>query len=142
MKPLLPPAHADVMTDSRRGRRTTPPTATSWRVPFEHIRRLHAELAAAVEVLAETEAAVQTERRRHLATQRKLDPATADLDGHRASDERRAEELAARDELNALRTDNSRLRAQLTLAAKRAQPAGPNRAKQRQAAKRDRRTER
>jgi hypothetical protein len=47
---------------------------------IDHARQLQAQLAAASEALAEAEVAVQTERRRHLATQRKLDGARADLD--------------------------------------------------------------
>lgn len=105
-------------------------------------RQLQADLADAIESLAEADAALRSERRRHEATQRKLDRARADLDALRATLERRAEELrAAHDELFEFKAENSQLRAQLALAAQRAQQAGPNRAARRQAAKRDRRTE-
>ncbi|HYN31974.1 MAG TPA: hypothetical protein VES40_05065 [Ilumatobacteraceae bacterium] len=106
-------------------------------------RQLQAELVVAIQLLAESDAALQSERRRHAATQRKLDRERADLDAIRATLDHRAEELrAAHDELFELRPDNSQLREQLALAAQRAQQAGPNRAARRQAAKRDRRTER
>lgn len=96
-------------------------------------RQLQAELAAAVAALAELDAALQSERRRHLATQRKLQRARADLEGHRAAEDRRLDELrAANDELAALRSENDRLRS--------GQDAlGPNRAARRHAAKPDRR---
>jgi chromosome segregation ATPase len=104
-------------------------------------RQLQAELVAAIQSLAESDAALQSEHRRHTATQRKLDRERADLDAVRATLARQAEELrATHDELFELRADNSRLREQLVLAAQRAQQAGPNRAARRQAAKSDRRT--
>lgn len=98
-------------------------------------RQLQADLVDAIESLAEADAALRSERRRHEATQRKFDRARADLDALRATLERRAEELFE------FKAENSQLRAQLALAAQRAQQAGPNRAARRQAAKRDRRTE-
>ena len=107
----------------------------------DHARQSQAELVAASEALAEAEVALQTERRRHQATQRKLDRARAELDGRRSTDERRLEELrAAHDELDAMSAEIRDLGAQL--AAQRSQPPGPNRAARRQAAKRDRHTER
>ncbi|HEX4980289.1 MAG TPA: hypothetical protein VFV63_01245 [Ilumatobacteraceae bacterium] len=107
----------------------------------DHARQSQAELVAASEALAEAEVALQTERRRHQATQRKLDRARAELDGRRSTDERRLEELrAAHDELDAMSAEISNLGAQL--AAQRSQPPGPNRAARRHAAKRDRHTER
>jgi hypothetical protein len=107
----------------------------------DHGRRLQADLVAAVESLADADAALQAERRRHLATQRKLDRTRADLDGRRESDERRAEELRAmHEELDVLKAAYSRLLEQLT-PAQRSQAPGPNRAERRQAAKRDRRTQ-
>ena len=107
---------------------------------IDHARQLQAQLAAASEALAEAEVAVQTERRRHLATQRKLDGARADLDGRRSTDEHRLEELrAAHDELGAMSAEIRDLRAQL--AAQRLQPAGPNRVARRQATKRGGRSE-
>jgi chromosome segregation ATPase len=106
-------------------------------------RQLQADLVAAIESLAELDATLRTERRRHDATERKLDRARADLDTLRATVDRRAEELrAAQDELVELRAENSQLRVQVALAAQRSRQAGPNRAARRQAATRDRRRER
>lgn len=108
---------------------------------IEHGRRLQAELVDAIESLAEAEATLQTERRRHLATQRQLDRARTELDGRRSTDERRLDELrAARSELDAMSAEILGLGAQL--AAQRSQPPGHNRAARRQAAKRGGRPER
>lgn len=108
---------------------------------IDRARQLEAQLAAARELLAEAEVALQTERRRHLATQHKLDRARADLDARQSTEERRLEELrAAHAELDAMSAEISHLQARLT--AQRPQPPGPNRAARRQEAKRDRRTER
>lgn len=110
---------------------------------IERGRRLQAELADAIESLDEARSAVQAERRRHQATQRRLDRARADLDGRIAFDDGRAEELRiVHQELDALKAENRALRAEVALALPHSQPARPNRAARRQAAKRDRRTER
>jgi chromosome segregation ATPase len=107
---------------------------------IERGRQLQADLADAVETIAELDTALQAEGRRHVATQRKLDRARAELDGRRAADDRRVDELrAAHDDLDALRSENDRLRSQLAAVALQ-EPAGPNRAARRQAAKRDRHT--
>lgn len=101
----------------------------------EHSRRLQAELVQAIDSLAEMGAALQAERRRHLATQRKLERARADLDGHRSSEERRRDELqTARQEIESLRAHLADLRAPTH-----APTVGPNRAARREAAKRERR---
>lgn len=100
---------------------------------IERGRQLQAELANAIAALAELDAALQSERRRHVATQRKLERARADLEGHRAAEDRRLDELrAVHDELEALRSENDRLRSGQDT-------AGPNRAARRQAAKQERR---
>lgn len=100
---------------------------------IERGRQLQAELANAIAALAEVDAALQSERRRHVATQRKLERARADLEGHRAAEDRRLDELrAVHDELAALRSENDRLRSGQDA-------AGPNRAARRQAAKQERR---
>jgi predicted nucleic acid-binding Zn-ribbon protein len=107
---------------------------------IERGRQLQAELADAVETIAELDTALQAERRRHLATQRKLERARAELDGRRAADDRRVDELrAVRADLEALRSENDRLHSE-RVATPRQEPAGPNRAARRQAAKRDRYT--
>lgn len=103
----------------------------------ERSRQLQAELVSAIESLAEVDAALQAERRRHLATQRKLDRARADLDQHRATLEHQRDELqAAREEVNALRTELAALQ---NAAADHRPTTGPNRAARREAAKRGRR---
>lgn len=99
---------------------------------IERGRQLQAELADAVAALAELDAALQSERRRHVATKRKLERTRTDLEGHRAADDRRLDELrAVHDELQALRSENDRL-------CSGQDTAGPNRAA-RQAAKQQRR---
>lgn len=102
----------------------------------ERSRQLQAELVEAIESLAEIDAALQTERRHHLATQRKLDRARADLDGYRATIDRHRDELqAARDEVDAFRAELAALQN-----ADVHRPAtGLNRPARREAAKRDRR---
>ena len=78
---------------------------------IERGRQLQAELADAVAALAELDAALQSERRRHVATKRKLERTRADLEGHRAADDRRLDELrAVHGELEALRSENDQLR--------------------------------
>ena len=77
-------------------------------------RQLQADLADAVETIAELDTALQAERRRHVATQRKLERARAELDGRRAADDRRVDELrAVHADLEALRSENDRLHSQL-----------------------------
>jgi chromosome segregation ATPase len=101
-------------------------------------RQLQADLADAVETIAELDTALQAERRRHVATQRKLERARAELDGRRAADDRRVDELrSVHADLEALRSENDRLHSQLAAAGLQ-DPDGPNRAARRQAAKRDR----
>lgn len=100
---------------------------------IERVQQLQAELASALAALAELDAALQSERRRHVATKRKLERARADLEGHRAADARRLDESrAVHDELEALRSETDRLRSGQDT-------AGPNRAARRQAAKQQRR---
>lgn len=107
---------------------------------IDRARQLQADLVAAIESLGEAQAALAAERRRHRATQRMLDQTRATLGERHEADSRRAEELRVTlDELRAATAENRRLRAQLTLAQ---QAGGPNRAARRQAAKKDRRTER
>lgn len=107
---------------------------------LERARELQGDLVAAIESLAEVEAALQAERRRHRATQRTLDRTTAAMNERCDADRLRAEELrGATDEMRRLTAENQRLSAQL--AERRLPAAGPNRAARRQAAKRDRRTE-
>ncbi len=108
---------------------------------LERVRELQGDLVTAVEALADVEAALQSERRRHRATQRTLDRTRATMDEQRAADQVRAEELrVAADEVRRLTAENQWLSAQL--AERRPPAAGPNRAARRQAAKRDRHTER
>jgi predicted nucleic acid-binding Zn-ribbon protein len=103
----------------------------------ERSLQLQAELVSAIGSIAEMDAALQAERRRHLATQRKLDRARADLDGYRATVDRQRDELqAARDEVNAFRAELAALR---NTAADHRPATGPNRAARREAAKRERR---
>jgi chromosome segregation ATPase len=59
----------------------------------EHSRQLQADLVAALASLSESNAALQTERRRHQSTLRRLDRARAELDGLRTAGARREEEL-------------------------------------------------
>lgn len=101
----------------------------------ERSRQLQSELVSAIESLAEIDAELQAERRRHLATQRKLDRTSADLDGHRLSEERqRADLQVARQEIESLRAHLADLRV-----STHATTVGPNRAARRDAAKRERR---
>lgn len=103
----------------------------------ERSRQLQAELVSAIASLAEIDAALQAERRRHQAKQRKLDRARADLDEYRATTDRQRDELqAARDEVNAFRTELAALQ---DSAADHPPVTGPNRAARREAAKRERR---
>ena len=105
----------------------------------EHARQLQTDLVAAMAALSESNAALQTERRRHQSTQRRLDRARADLDGLRTAGARREEELELlREGFAELRAENAALRARIALTAPAAQPQRLNRADRRRAAKRDR----
>ena len=89
--------------------------------------------------LSESNAALQTERRRHQSTLRRLDRARAELDGLRTARDRREEELELlREGFADLKAENATLRARIGLTAPAAQPQGLNRADRRRAAKRDR----
>jgi hypothetical protein len=105
----------------------------------EHARQLQADLVAAVASLSESNAALQTERRRHQSTVRRLDRVTAEVDGLRTAGAHREQELELlREGFAELRTENAALRARIALTAPTAQPQGLNRAERRRAAKRDR----
>lgn len=105
----------------------------------ERARQLQADLVAALASLSESNAALQTERRRHQSTLRRLDRARAELDGQRTAGARREEELELlREGFAELRAENTALRARIALTAPAAQPRGLNRADRRRAAKRDR----
>jgi hypothetical protein len=105
----------------------------------EHARQLQADLVAALASLSESNAALQTERRRHQSTLRRLDRVRAELDGQRTTDTRQQAELELlREGFAELRTENAALRARIALTAPAAQPQGLNRAERRRAAKRDR----
>jgi chromosome segregation ATPase len=105
----------------------------------EHARQLQADLVAAIAALSESNAVLQTERRRHQSTQRKLDRATAELDGLRTAGARREADLELlREGFAELRAENAALRARIVLTAPATQPQGLNRADRRRAAKRDR----
>jgi chromosome segregation ATPase len=106
---------------------------------IEHARQLQADLVAAIASLSESKAVLQTERRRHQSTLRRLDRVGAELDGLRTTDARREEELELlREGFAELRAENAALRARIALTAPAAQPQGLNRAQRRRAAKRDR----
>jgi hypothetical protein len=105
----------------------------------EHSRQLQADLVAAIGSLSESNAALQTERRRHQSTLRRLDRARAKLDGLRTAGARREEEVELlREGFTELEAENAALRARIALTAPAAQPQGLNRADRRRAAKRDR----
>jgi chromosome segregation ATPase len=103
----------------------------------ERSRQFQAELVAALASLSESNAALQTERRRHQSTLRRFDRVSAELDGLRTAGARRQEELELLREGRAeLRAENAALRARIALAAPAARPQGLNRADRRRAAKR------
>jgi chromosome segregation ATPase len=105
----------------------------------DHSNQLQADLAAAMTSLSESNALLQTERRRHQSTLRRLDRFRAELDGLRTAGARREEDLELlREDLTELRAENAALRARIALTAPAAQPQGLNRADRRRAAKRDR----
>jgi chromosome segregation ATPase len=105
----------------------------------EHTRQLQADLVAATAALSESNVALQTERRRHQSTLRRLDRARAELDGLRTAGTHREEELELlREGFADLKAENATLRARIALTAPATQPHGPNRAERRRAAKRDR----
>jgi chromosome segregation ATPase len=105
----------------------------------EHSRQLQADLAAAIAALSESNAVLQTERRRHQSTQLKLDRARTELDGLRTAGARREADLELlREGFAELRAENTALRARIALTAPATQPQGLNRADRRRAAKRDR----
>lgn len=105
----------------------------------ERARQLQADLVAAMASLSESNAALQTERRRHQSTLRRLDRARAELDGLRTAGTHREEELELlREGFTELEAENAALRARIALTATAAQPQGLNRAQRRRAAKRDR----
>jgi septal ring factor EnvC (AmiA/AmiB activator) len=105
----------------------------------ERSRQLQADLVAAMASLSESNVALQTERRRHQSTLRRLDRARAELDRLRTAGARREEELELlREGFAELRAENAALRARIALTAPAAQPQGRNRADRRRAAKRDR----
>ena len=105
----------------------------------ERSRQFQAELVAALASLSELNAALQTERRRHQSTLRRLHRARTELDGLRTAGARREEELELlRDGFAELRAENAALRARIALTAPATQPQGLNRADRRRAAKRDR----
>jgi chromosome segregation ATPase len=105
----------------------------------EHARQLRTDLVAAMAALSEPNATLQTERRRHQSTQRRLDRARAELDGLRTAGARREEELELlREGFAELRAENAALRARIALTAPAAQAQRLNRADRRRAAKRDR----
>jgi chromosome segregation ATPase len=105
----------------------------------ENSRQLQADLAAAIAELSESNAALQTERRRHQSTQGRLDRVRAELDGLRTAGARREADLELlREGFAELRAENAALRARIVLTAPVPQPQGLNRADRRRAAKRDR----
>ena len=105
----------------------------------EHARQMQADLVAAMASLSESNVALQTERRRHQSTLRRLDRVSAELDGLRTAGARREEELELlREGLAELKAENAALRARIALTARAAQPQGLNRPDRRRAAKRDR----
>jgi hypothetical protein len=107
-------------------------------------RRLQSELSSATESLAASDAELHAERRRHAATQRRLDRTRATLDELRAANELRSEELhIAREEeqVDAL-AEISRLRTEPARPLAVPEYGGSNRAARRRAAKRDRRSQR
>jgi hypothetical protein len=105
----------------------------------EHSRQLQADLVAALASLSESHAALQTERRRHQSTLRRLDRVRAELDGLRTAGAHREEELELlREGFAELRAENAALQARIALSAPIAQPQGLNRTERRRAAKRDR----
>ncbi len=105
----------------------------------EHARQMQADLVAAMASLSESNVALQSERRRHQSTLRRLDRVRAELDGLRTAAARREEELELlRAGFDELRAENAALRARIALTTQAAQPQGPNRADRRRAAKRDR----
>jgi chromosome segregation protein len=105
----------------------------------EQARQLQTDLVAALASLSASNEALQTERRRHQSTQRRLDRARAELDGLRPAGARREEELELlREGLAELRAENATLRTRIALTAPAAQPQRLNRAGRRRAAKRDR----
>jgi hypothetical protein len=105
----------------------------------ERSRQLQADLVAALASLSESNVALQTERRRHQSTLRRLDRARTELDGLRTAGARREEELELlREGFTELEAENVALRARIALTAPAAQPQGLNRAQRRRAAKRDR----
>jgi chromosome segregation protein len=107
---------------------------------IEHARQLQADLVAAIASLSESNAALQTERRRHQSTQRTLDRATAELDGLRTTSARREADVELlREGFAELMAENAALRARIAVTAPAAQPQPLNRADRRRAAKRDRR---
>lgn len=107
---------------------------------IEHARQLQADLVAAIASLSESNAVLQTERRRHQSTQRTLDRATAELDGLRTTGARREADLELlREGFAEVRAENAALRARIAVTAPAAQPQPLNRADRRRAAKRDRR---
>jgi hypothetical protein len=106
---------------------------------IELSRQLQAELVAAMASLSESNAVLQTERRRHQSTQRTLDRARAELDGLRTAGARREADLELlREGFAELRAENAAIRARIALTAPATQPQGLNRAERRRAAKRDR----
>jgi hypothetical protein len=105
----------------------------------ERSRQLQADLAAAMASLSESDSELQTERRRHQSTLRRLDRVRAELDGLRSTNARRDEELELlREGFTELRVENAALRARIALTAPAPQAQGLNRAERRRAAKRAR----
>jgi chromosome segregation ATPase len=105
----------------------------------EHAHQLQTDLVAAIAALSESNAALQTERRRHQSTQRTLDRARTELDGLRTAGARREADLELlREGFAELKAENVALRARIALTTPAAQPQGLNRADRRRAAKRDR----
>jgi hypothetical protein len=89
--------------------------------------------------LSESNASLQTERRRHQSTLRTLDRARTELDGLRTAGARRETDLELlREGFAELRAENAALRARIALTAPATQPQGLNRADRRRAARRDR----
>ena len=69
--------------------------------------------------LSESNVALQTERRRHQSTLRRLDRVRAELDGLRTAGARREEELELlREGFAELRAENAALRARIALTAR------------------------
>jgi chromosome segregation ATPase len=84
----------------------------------ERARQLQADLVAAVAALSESNAALQTKRRRHQSTLRRLDRVRAELDGLRTAGARREEELELlREGFAELRAENAALRTRIALNA-------------------------